>query len=166
MLSFFFFIVPNMACLLLLVMEATCLWWGSLRGLHGFIVSDFMLNFYLFRFLLFGFPFISPSPNHLHWPSFPYFTCDEKMEPNLGKILRNVEIVTWVLLTKQLPKNSRANLQSTQIWFQDKWWDFCVNLSPSLVCAGLAFLWFPSCNQIYVYIYTYLSLYLATVRPD
>jgi hypothetical protein len=54
--SFLLFVVPNMACLLLLlvvvVMEATCHWWGSLRGLRGFIVSDFMLNFDLFRFWL------------------------------------------------------------------------------------------------------------------
>lgn len=160
---FLLFIVRNMAFLLLLAMEATCHWWGSLRGLHGFIVNDFMLYFDLFRFWLFGFPFISPPPNnHLHWPSFLYLWWEDGTE--FGEDFRNVGIGTWVVVDQATTKNSHVPIYKVPKYdFKTKWWDFCLDLSPSLVCAGLAFLQFPSCNQIYVYKYKYmisLSLYI------
>jgi hypothetical protein len=37
-----------------------------------------------------------------------FFTCDEKMELNLGKILGMLELGLGWLLTKQLPKNSHV----------------------------------------------------------
>jgi hypothetical protein len=62
-----------------------------------------------FILICLGFSFLA---FHLYPPSTPpiisidllFFTCDEKMELNLGKILGTLEFGTWVLLTKQLPK--------------------------------------------------------------
>ncbi len=135
--------------------------------LEGFMGSWWVilcLIFICLGFCFLAFHLYPPPPNHLHWPSFPYFTCDEKMELNLGKIFKGMlELGLGCCWPSNYPKTLVPIFTKYPNMISRQMVGFCVDLSPSLVGAGLAFLWFPSCNQnicIYIYIYLSLSLYI------
>ncbi len=82
------------------------------------------------------------------------------MELNLGKTLGMLELGVGCCWPSKYQKLLCQFTKYPNMISRQNGGIFCLYLSPSLVCAGLAFLQFHSCNQIYVYISFSLSLYI------